>query len=109
MPQGMAPGTQAAFAAALRHHQSGRLDEAERLYRQVLQGDPNHADALHFLGVIAHQRGHNDAALELLEQAIARNDRVASFHNNLGNVLKALGRLDESVASYHRALTLKPD
>lgn len=109
MPQGMAPDTQAAFAAALRHHQTGRLEEAERLYRQVLQRDPNHADALHFLGVIAYQRGHNDAALELLEQAIARKDRVASFHNNRGNVLKALGRLDESVASYHRALTLKPD
>lgn len=109
MPQGMAPGTQAVFAAALRHHQSGRLEEAERLYRQILQVDPNHADALHFLGVIAHQRGRNEAALELLSAAIAQNGRVASYHNNLGNVLKALRRLDEAVASYHRALTLKPD
>jgi predicted O-linked N-acetylglucosamine transferase (SPINDLY family) len=105
----MPPGTQAVFAAALRHHQTGRLDEAERLYRQILQADPNHADALHFLGVIAHQRGSNEAALELLNAAIAQNGRVASFHNNLGNVLKALGRLDEAVASYRRALTLKPD
>lgn len=109
MPQGMAPGTQAVFAAALRHHQTGRLEEAERLYRQVLQGHPTHADALHFLGVIAHQRGRNDVALELLRQAIAQNERVPSFHNNLGNVLKALGRLEEAVAAYHQALTLKPD
>jgi len=105
----MAPGTQAAFAAALRHHQTGRLEEAERLYRQILQADPNHADALHFLGVIAHQRGRNEDALELLNAAIAHNGRVASFHNNRGNVLKALGRMDEALASYRRALTLKPD
>jgi protein O-GlcNAc transferase len=109
MPQGLAPGTQAVFAAALRHHQTGRLEEAERLYRQVLQTDPQHADALHFLGVIAHQRGRHEAALELLSAAITQNGRVASFHNNLGNVLKALGRLDEAVASYRRALTLKPE
>jgi protein O-GlcNAc transferase len=109
MPQGLAPGTQAVFATALRHHQTGRLDEAERLYRQILQADPHHADALHFLGVIAHQRGRNEVALELLNAAIAQNGRVASFHNNLGNVLKALGRLDEAAASYRRALTLKPD
>jgi protein O-GlcNAc transferase len=109
MPQGTAPGMQAVFAAALRHHQTGRLDEAERLYRQVLQADPRHADALHFLGLIAHQRGRNSAALELLDQAVALNGRVPSFHNNRGNVLKALGRLDEAVASYRRALTLKPD
>ena len=109
MPQGMAPGTQAAFAAALRHHQTGRLEEAERLYRQILQADPNHADALHFLGVIAHQRGRNQAALELLNAAIAHNGRVASFYNNRGNVLKALGRMDEALASYRQALTLKPD
>ncbi len=100
---------QAVFAAALRHHQAGRLEEAERLYRQVLQGDPKHADALHFLGVIAHQRGRDDVALELLRQAIAQNARVPSFHNNLGNVLKALGRLEEAVASYHQALALRPD
>lgn len=109
MPPGMAPGTQALFAAALRHHQTGQLDAAEGLYRQVLESDPRHADALHLLGVIAHQRGHNEVALELLRQAIAQNERVPSFHNNLGNVLKALGRLEEAVASYHHALALRPE
>lgn len=109
MPQGSAPGTQAMLAVALRHHQSGDLDAAERLYRQILQTDPHHADALHFLGVLAHQRGRNDVAVELLSQAITHNDRVPAFHNNFGNVLRALGRLDEAVAAYQRALSLKPD
>jgi protein O-GlcNAc transferase len=103
------PGVQEMFAAALRHHQAGHLSEAERLYRQVLLADSNHADALHFLGVLAHQAGRNEAAVDMIGKAIARNGRVPAFHNNLGNAFKALGRLEEAVGSYRRALTLKPD
>jgi len=97
------------FAQALRHHQAGQLGEADRLYRQILQVDPNHADALHFLGVLAHQAGRNEAAVELIGKAIALHGRAPAFHNNQGNALKALGRLDEAAASYKRALTYKPD
>ena len=108
MPQ-PSPGVQEMFTVALRHHQAGRLAEAEGLYQRVLQADSRHVDALHFLGVIAHQNGRNDAAVELIGKAIAQNDRVPAFHNNLGNALKALGRMEEAVLSYRRALTLKPD
>jgi len=41
------------------HHQAGRLNQAERLYLQILKIDPRRADALHFLGVLAHQIGRN--------------------------------------------------
>src|SRR4029077_13628785 len=85
----------------------GRLAEAEELYQRVLHADSRHVDALHFLGVIAHQRGSNDAAGELIGKAIAQNDRVPAFHNNLGNALKALGRMADAVLSYRRALRLK--
>ena len=108
MPQ-PSPGVQEMFTVALRHHQAGRLAEAEGLYQSVLLADSRHVDALHFLGVIAHQNGHNDAAVELIGKAIAQNDRVPAFHNNLGNALKALGRMEEAVLSYRRALALKPD
>ena len=39
----------------LEHHQAGQLREAEQIYRQVLDIDPNNPEALHLLGVIAHQ------------------------------------------------------
>src|SRR3569833_472675 len=97
------------MGGALRQHQAGRLGDAERLYRQVLQLDPHFADALHLLGVLNHQVGRNDAAVELIGQAIAQNDRMPAYHNNLGNALKALGRLDAAVSSYERALAHKPD
>jgi hypothetical protein len=63
------PGVQEMFAAALRHHQAGHLSEAERLYRQVLLADSHHADALHFLGVLAHQAGRNEAAVDMIGKA----------------------------------------
>jgi protein O-GlcNAc transferase len=108
MRQGI-PAVQEMLALALRHHQAGRLPEAERLYGQILEADPRHADALHFLGVIAHQLGRNDVAVQLIGKAIAQRDTVPAFHNNLGNALKALGKLNEALASYRRALAIKPD
>ena len=98
-----------AFAHAVRLHQSGRLGEAETLYRQILQADPGHSDALHFLGVLAHQAGRHEAAVELIGKAIAHNGRVPSFHNNLGSALRALGRREEAVFAFGRALACAPD
>jgi hypothetical protein len=49
-----------AIQIALASHQAGRLDEAERIYQQVLQAQPVHPDALHLLGLIACQGGRDD-------------------------------------------------
>jgi protein O-GlcNAc transferase len=107
--QEASPRIQEVFTAALGHHQAGRLNEAERLYQQILQADPHHADALHFLGVLAHQIGRHDMAVDLIGRAIAQNGRVPAFHNNLGSALKAQGKLQEAAASYSEALSHKPD
>jgi Flp pilus assembly protein TadD len=47
----------------IRHHQAGRLSEAEARYRRVLAVQPYHADALHLLGVVAHQVKRHDIVL----------------------------------------------
>ncbi len=85
------------------------MPEAERLYRQILAADSRHADSLHLLGIIAHQVGRIDAALDLIGKAIGINGTVAAYHSNLGNALKELGRLDEAVAVYNAAIRVKPD
>ncbi len=65
-----------AYAKALLHHKSGRLAEAAELYRQIIERRPNHSDALHLLGVLAHQGGKNDEAIYLIGRAIAENPGV---------------------------------
>ena len=54
------------FAAGLAHHQQGRLAQAETHYRETLALQPDHADALHLLGVIASQVGRHDVAVDLI-------------------------------------------
>jgi tetratricopeptide (TPR) repeat protein len=96
------------FDLALLSHQSGDLSRAASLYRQVLQFDPAHADALHLFGVLTFQTGDHETGIGLIRQAIALRPSAAVFHNNLGVYLKELGRLTEAVASYQEALKLNP-
>ena len=53
------------FAAALSHHQAGRLAEAESLYRQICAIEPDHVDSLDYRGVLAGEIGRNDSAIAL--------------------------------------------
>lgn len=96
------------LATALHHHQAGRLPEAEALYRKILQAHPNHPDALHLLGVIAHQAGKHDVAVDYIGRAIGFNPKIAEYHNNIGEAYRAQGKLEEAVACYGRALALRP-
>jgi protein O-GlcNAc transferase len=91
---------------ALGEHRAGRLGEAEKIYRQILVEEPGNSDALHLLGVIAHQSGHTVEAADLMARAIGIKGSVASYHNNYGVVLLALGRTDEAVAALGRAISL---
>jgi tetratricopeptide (TPR) repeat protein len=95
--------------AAHAHDQAGRRDRAEALYRKVLQKIPDHPDALHLLGVIAHQRGRQERAVQLIERALTIMPEFAPAHLNLGNALKAAGRRSDALNSYRRAIELKPD
>jgi predicted O-linked N-acetylglucosamine transferase (SPINDLY family) len=98
-----------ALRIGLQHHQSGRLEQAEAIYRQILQADPHHPDALHLLGVLAHHAGQLDLAVQFISRAIAVRPRVADFHAHLADALKAQGRLPEAEAQYRQALALRPD
>jgi len=98
-----------ALAIAIQHHQGGRLQAAEQIYRQILDAEPNQADAIHLLGLIAHQVGKHGIALEYIGRAIELKGNEATFHSDLAGVYVGLRRLPEAVACYRRALELKPD
>jgi predicted O-linked N-acetylglucosamine transferase (SPINDLY family) len=100
---------QQTLQTALAHHQAGQLAEAEALYRQVLAQAPEHADALHLLGVLACQKGDLAAAIDLIRHAIARAPAIAAYHSNLGEACRMAGRLAEAETALKRALELAPD
>jgi tetratricopeptide (TPR) repeat protein len=108
-PQTSQPNLRDLFATAMRHHQAGRLTDAERLYRQVLTVESRNADALHLLGVIAHQAGRHAAALDLIGQAIGFNPTSAPYHANLGLALKDSGQTEAAIGAFKTAIRLKPD
>jgi predicted TPR repeat methyltransferase len=98
-----------AIQQAFEHHNAGRLAEAERLYRQILQINPYHVDALHFLGVLAYGAGQHEMAVELIDRAIQINPNDPVCYINLGNALKAPGNLEGAMQNYLRAISLNAD
>jgi len=90
-------------------HQAGRRAEAREHYERLLAADPQHADALHLLGLLEAQGGRFNEAARLMGQAVARQPEEALFHNNLGNVWVELGRAGDALACYQRAHALAPE
>ncbi len=99
----------ALFTQAAWHHQRGELEDAESRYRDVLALDPDHPDSLHYLGVIAHQRGKNDLALDLIGKAIAANGRDSQSHYHFALISSALDRPEDAIEHYRQAIALFPN
>ena len=104
----MSARIQAQFATALALHQQGRVAEAEAHYTEILRRQPNHAEALHMLGVAALQANQPARAVERLTRALKQNPRMAVAHSNLGRAHAMQGHLPRALASYDRAVALEP-
>jgi predicted O-linked N-acetylglucosamine transferase (SPINDLY family) len=95
--------------AGFAHHEAGELEQAEALYRKVLEVDPEHAEALHLLGLVTYQQGDFPKAIELIRRALPELDDLPEAHLNLGNALRETGQLSEAADCYRRAIELDPD
>lgn len=94
---------------AIARHQEGDLAQAERLYREVLREQPQNADALHLLGVVALQAGQPQSALELIGQSVRIQPQQPVAHLNLGVAQQQLNHLEQALGCFERALQLAPD
>jgi predicted O-linked N-acetylglucosamine transferase (SPINDLY family) len=94
---------------AVRCHQAGNLQQAEQIYRQILQVEPGNINALHLLGLIAMHFGKLDHAIEHIRQSLRLKPNFAEAHSNLGLALQQQGKLAEAVESWRTALSFKPD
>ncbi len=99
----------ATLNSALQCHKTGNLEQAEKLYRQVLSQSPDHPDALHLMGFLAIQKGKNEEAVILIEKAIEKKPNSAAFYANYAVALQNTGRNEKAVMAGRKALELKPD
>jgi len=91
---------------AITHHQSGRISDAERLYNQILDAEPNNSSALHYLGLIYSQRGQLDEAISLIQKAISNDRRNAHIYSNLAITLNTVHRFEEAEIASRKAIEI---
>jgi protein O-GlcNAc transferase len=87
----------------LDHHNAGRARDAAECYQRVLRSNPDQPDALYLLGVLSHQNGHQEAAIELIRRAIRIAGDQPRLHEVLGLALMNLDRFDEAEPALVRA------
>ena len=123
---------------AIAAHREGKLQDAEQLYRSILQFMPTHPEANYNLGLIAVSRDKPAEALPLFKMALSKNPKVEQFwlsyieaiikttkttdkdhvsqlnyelavaYSNFGNVLRELKRLNEAEKIYRSAVRVCP-
>lgn len=90
------------------HHGAGRLDEAEKLYRRVLNVAPNDMEARHMIGVMRLQQDRAAEALQIIAPLLVEAPGHAEIRAHHGMALQLLGRGDEALADFDRALAIDP-
>jgi len=98
-----------AVSIAILLQKSEQFAEAEEVYRRIFDIAPDHPEALHYAGVLAHQQGRSDEAIALIEKSLGLVPDRADCYSNLGIVFQAQGKLDDAINAYRRAISLRPD
>jgi predicted TPR repeat methyltransferase len=97
-----------AISLAILLQKNAQLAEAESVYHGIFEIAPNHPEALHYAGVLAHQQGRSDDAIALIEKSLVLAPERADCYSNLGIILQAQGKIDEAISAYQRAISLDP-
>lgn len=94
---------------AVQHYQANRLTEAQQAYRQVLDIQPEHPEALYRLGILTQQMGNPQTAEELLSKVSQVQPNSVKNWFSLANLRQSQGQFTAAVEAYHQALKLRPD
>jgi len=94
---------------ALNLHKKGSLQEAKKIYTEILKKNPNDFNCLHYLGLIAKSNKEYFSAFELISHAIKINPNSSEAYYNLGNVLLALNKINDAIDNYDLAIKIRPD
>jgi protein O-GlcNAc transferase len=96
------------LATALARHRAGDHAHAEAACRAYLERAPDHADALHVLGIVLLAQKKNDEAITTLTRVTQLQASSLEAHFNLANALKAGGEHERALAAYRTAVEVAP-
>ena len=93
--------------AGVQHLSAGRHLDAQICCEKALALDPGHADTLHLTGLLCLQAGQYDHAIEWVSRAIRQQPKT-DYLASLGTALLRLGRREEALATFDKAVQLDP-
>ena len=94
---------------ARKYLQGNQLKDAQTQYLKALEIEPDHAEALYSLGIIAQKRKALDEAKQYFQASIAVQPELLKAWFSLGNLFQSQGKFSEAESSYRRALSLRTD
>lgn len=92
--------------AAWARHKSGDLAYAYQAYRELLSEFPDDPTTLHYLGLLAHQTGHPQSAIDLIGKSISLDGSDARAFNHLGQIYATSRQLEQAAHCFRTALAL---
>jgi tetratricopeptide (TPR) repeat protein len=98
-----------AFRLTVQDHQANQLTKAEQGYRQILEVESNHPEALYGLAVLMRQKGKYQTAENLLKNLLQVQPNSIKALFSLGNLYQTQGQLSEAIEAYHQVLAVQPD
>jgi len=101
--------TKTLLQKALQAHQEGKLADAEKLYSEVLEKEPDQADAIALMGVVLESRGKIFDAIKYVKRAVAMDPNAPLFQLYLGNVLMSAKDYLGAIDAFSNAISLQSD
>ena len=99
--------TKETFALAVQHHQKNNLQVAEKLYREILKTNPNHANTRNNLGSVLKELGESQKAISCFQKAIEIQSNHAGAYYNLGIVFNELGELQKAISCFQKTIGIQ--
>ena len=93
-----------AFAAAQQHHAKREFEDAKIIYQLILDTQPDHADAMFYIGAAMHLAGDTAQGVEQMKRAAQLNPRSVAYNYNLGLVYEAIGDMPAAIACYRQVI-----
>ena len=97
------------YDIAVKHLELGELDQAEEALHAYLKENPTDAMAHNKLGVVFIQRSNLEASKRCFEEALDYDSSCIQALNNLGNIAREEGKLEQAIEYYKKAILINKD